>query len=155
MLLHTHTHTYADTLHTHTHTYADTLTQTDRHAMDIQTHTHTLTKYTHTNISYQYIYNSWKYNESSCEALLGVLIYNKLTFEHHVENLCRKAKNKLHALIRRNLQSHHKAKKNIFIIWMFHSRSTNNHINRIHESALTSVCNGRVSTFAELLQEDN
>ena len=37
---------------------------------------------------------------SKCEKLLGVNIDNHLTFETHVESLCRKASQKLHALLR-------------------------------------------------------
>ena len=39
------------------------------------------------------------------------------------------------------------------LIWMFHSRSANTHINRMHERALRNVCNEYVPTFDELLKK--
>ena len=41
------------------------------------------------------------------------------------------------------------------LIWMFHSRSMNNRINRLHERALRLVYNGTNLTFQELLELDN
>ena len=41
------------------------------------------------------------------------------------------------------------------LVWMFHSRSFNNKINRIHESALGSTYNNKSSSFKKLLQQDN
>ena len=38
---------------------------------------------------------------------------------------------------------------------MFHSRSANTHINRIHERALRNVYNDDVLTFVELLQQNS
>ena len=37
------------------------------------------------------------------------------------------------------------------IVWMFHSRRTNNKINRLHERTLRTVYDGDVSTFDQLL----
>ena len=37
------------------------------------------------------------------------------------------------------------------IVWMFHSRRTNNKINRLHERALRIVHDDDVSTFDQLL----
>ena len=106
---------------------------------------------------------------SSCEeTLLGILIDNKLTFEPYVENRCRKAANKFHALIRRSkymTTQQNKICHECFYqitIWLLHtylevfrSRSANTHISRIHERALRNVYIDYVSTFAELLQKDN
>ena len=41
------------------------------------------------------------------------------------------------------------------IIWMFHSRSLNNKINRLHERCLRIVYNDKQPTFEELLDKDN
>ena len=41
------------------------------------------------------------------------------------------------------------------LIWMFHNRTLNNKINRIHERALRIVYRDKTSTFTELLQKDN
>ena len=40
------------------------------------------------------------------------------------------------------------------IVWMFHSRRTNNKINRLHERALRIVYDGDVSTLHQLLGTD-
>ena len=40
------------------------------------------------------------------------------------------------------------------LVWMFHSRTLNNRINRIHERALRIVYNDDNSTFNELLKKD-
>ena len=40
------------------------------------------------------------------------------------------------------------------LIWMFHSRTMNNKINRIHERALRLVYSDHVSSFDELLKKD-
>ena len=41
------------------------------------------------------------------------------------------------------------------LIWMFHNRTLNNKINRIHERALRIVYRDKTSNFTELLQKDN
>ena len=41
------------------------------------------------------------------------------------------------------------------LLWMFHSRSLNNKINRIHERALRIAYNDKSSNFQELLDKDN
>ena len=40
------------------------------------------------------------------------------------------------------------------LIWMFHSRTLNNKINRLHEKALRIVCGDYKSKFDELLEKD-
>ena len=83
--------------------------------------------------------------------LLGITIDNKLDFTEHVSNVCKKVSTKLHALARiSNYMSTDKLRMILkaFIesqfsycplIWMFHSRSLNNRINRLHERALRLV----------------
>ena len=99
--------------------------------------------------------------------LLGIKIDNKLTFDDHVSNLCFKASQKLHALTRiRNYMSIKQSKilMKTFIlshfgycplVWMMHSRTLNNRINRIHERALRVVYKDDVSSFSDLLKKDN
>ena len=41
------------------------------------------------------------------------------------------------------------------LVWMFHSRSLNNKINRIHERALRITYNDKLSSFQNLLEKDN
>ena len=40
------------------------------------------------------------------------------------------------------------------VVWTFHNRKLNNHINRIHERALRIVYQDHNSTFEELLAKD-
>ena len=39
-------------------------------------------------------------------------------------------------------------------IWMFHSRTLNNKINRLHERCLRIIYNDKLSNFEELLHKD-
>ena len=105
-------------------------------------------------------------SNSKCEKLLGINIDNKLTFEPHVRSLCKKASQKLNAFARIACSlkcDQRKLLLNAFItsqfsyapvVWMFHSRKLNNHINRIHERALRIVYQDHNSTFEELLAKD-
>ena len=99
--------------------------------------------------------------------LLGIKIDNDLKFTEHVTTICNKANIKLHALAR---VSHFMDKEKLRVlmkafilsqfeycplIWMFHSRSLNNKINRLHERALRLVYKDNNLSFSELLEMDN
>ena len=99
--------------------------------------------------------------------LLGVQIDNELKFNEHITNLCKNANKKLHALAR---ISHLMDKEKLRIlmkafiesqfqycplVWMFHSRSLNNKINRLHERALRLVYKNYNANFDKLLEIDN
>ena len=72
--------------------------------------------------------------------LLGVTIDNKLNFNEHVDNICKKANNKLHALariakylnpdkLRILMKTFIESQFNYCpLIWMFHSRQLNSKI---------------------------
>ena len=88
---------------------------------------------------------NYEVKSSSSVKLLGITIDNKLNFNEHISKLCKKASAKLHALARVSAyMSTNKLRllSKAFIesqfgycplIWMFHSRSLNDRINRIHE----------------------
>ena len=95
--------------------------------------------------------------------LLGVYIDNNLDFSEHVSNICRKVSKKLHALQR---VSHDMNRDKLRIIMkafiesqfaycplvsMFHSRTLNNRINRLHEKALRLVYKDSSLSFENLL----
>ena len=92
-----------------------------------------------------------KITGSSSVKLLGITIDNKLNFNEHIANICKKATQKLHALARiaQYLDSHKlKLKMKTFIesqfnycplTWMFCSRTLNNKINKLHERSLKIV----------------
>ena len=104
---------------------------------------------------------------SPSEELLGITIDSELTFHKHITSLCSKANQKLSALARIAkymtidkrkilLNSFVTAQFNYCpLIWMCHSRTLNNKINRIHERALRIVYNDYKSNFKELLERDH
>ena len=99
--------------------------------------------------------------------LLGVNFEGRLNFDYHVNTLLKKTNKKYHVLAR--VCSYMDAKKrrvlmNAFVtsqffycplVWMFHSRTLNNQINKIHEKALRLVYkNETFSSFDDLLKRD-
>ena len=100
------------------------------------------------------------------EKLLRVHIDSKLSFDHHVSNLCKKASNKLYALARISPymgQNKLRSLMRAFItsqfqycplIWLLHGRQLNQKINKIQERALRITYKDTESTFNELLQKD-
>ena len=108
----------------------------------------------------------YEIHNSQSEKLLGITIDNNLTFNDHVADLCKKATKKLHALTRVSRYMNTDKKRVIMksfitsqfgycpLVWMLHSRTLNNRINRIHERALRVVYNDNASTFEEMLQRD-
>ena len=99
--------------------------------------------------------------------LLGIKLDNKLDFNDHIINICKKANSKLHALARvSNLMNKDKLRilMKAFIesqfsycplVWMFHSRTLNNKIYKLHERALRLVYKGDKLTCHQLLNMDN
>ena len=101
-------------------------------------------------------------NSSEVE-LLGITIDNQLQFKKHIDNLCRKASYKLHALRRiRNFLTVEKAKMlaNAFInsqfnyaplVWMFAGKTSINKICKIHHRTLQVIHNDYQKSYNELL----
>ena len=104
---------------------------------------------------------------SSFVDLLGIKIDKNLNFNEHVSKLTKKGNQKLHALAR---ISKYLCKDKLKIImktfinsqfnycplpWMFHNRTLNNKINRLHERALRIAYGNDSSSFQELLNLDN
>ena len=99
------------------------------------------------------------------QVLLGITIDSNLTFENHINNICKRASQKLNALARvvpyMNIQKRRIIMKSFLtsqfgycpLIWMFHSRRLNNKINSIHERALWITYQDYMSTFQELLNK--
>ena len=99
--------------------------------------------------------------------LLEVTVDNKLSFEPHLNLVCKKVIQKLLAIGR--VPKFFSDKKLIVImkafkilqfcycplVWMCHSRTLNNKIvNKLYEMALRLICDDRQSTFEELLNID-
>ena len=103
-----------------------------------------------------------KINKSDYEKLLGVTFDKKLSFKKHVEDLYKKANQKLHALARLSnyidpikseilMNSFIRSQFNYCpLVWMFHDRATNSKLNRIQERALRMVCKDSESGLADL-----
>ena len=101
------------------------------------------------------------------QVLLGITIDSNLTFENHINSICKKASQRLNALARiapyMNAQKRRAIMKSFVtsqfsycpLIWMFHNRRLNNKINSIHETALRMTYQDSASTFEELLNKDN
>ena len=99
---------------------------------------------------------------SQMETLLGVSIDSELNFENHISNICSKVSRKFTALGRiAGFITFEKSRmlfkafiKSQFkycpLIWMLHSRTINNKINRLHERPLRIVYSHQRSTFEEL-----
>ena len=100
------------------------------------------------------------------EKLLGVTIDSDLKFDIHVNNLCKKATQKLNALAPISGYTDSRKKRTIMkafitshfnyclLVWMIHSREINNKINRIHERSLILLYSNKTPTFKELLDKD-
>ena len=111
--------------------------------------------------------NEFEIESSKKEKLLGISIDTTLSFEHHITSLCKKASQKLHALARIAHYMDFEKRRSLMkafvisqlnhcrVIWMFHNRSLNNRINKIHERALRVVHQNKNLSFSELLVLDN
>ena len=83
--------------------------------------------------------------------LSGVTIDKNLNFTDHVSQLCKKGNQKLHAIaiiskylnedmLKLIMKTFIQLQLNCFpLVWMFHNRTLNNKINRLHERALRIV----------------
>ena len=116
--------------------------------------------------SVKLIINTTKIEESRKVVLLGITIDNLLIFNEHIDNLCRTANYKLHALRRiRKYLSLEKAKLlcSAFInsqfnyaplVWIFCRRKQYLKIQKIYHEALKVVYNSN-KNYDELLWNNN
>ena len=100
----------------------------------------------------------------NCEKLLGIKIDYNLIFDNHVNNLCKKAKNKLWALATANSCMNIEKKKLLMnpffniqfsycpLIWMLHSRYNDNKIKYLHKRCLRLTYCDKISSYEELLE---
>ena len=103
---------------------------------------------------------------SSCEKLLGITIYSNLKFDKRISDLWDKVSQKINALCQvtgyMSLEKRRIVMKTFvesqfnycFLIWMSHSRTLNNKINRLHERALRIFHSDYKSSFHTLLEKD-
>ena len=103
---------------------------------------------------------------TNCEKLLGIKVDSRLNFDEHLDGTIKKASRKINALSRitpfMNMSKRRIIMNSFFssqfnycpLVWMFHSRSINNKINRLHERVLRITYNDFKSSFENLLEKD-
>ena len=104
--------------------------------------------------------------ESKEEKLLRITFDQTLSFKQHVKTLCKKAIQKLHALISCYMDTEKlKQVMQAFVsshfsycrplVWMFYDRTLNHRINHIHERALRFAHKNHQTDFESLLEQRN
>jgi len=98
--------------------------------------------------------------------ILGIVFDNSLTFETHINIICKKASQKISALARVASYMSIEKRRNLMnaffrsqfnycsLVWMFHVRKLEKKINYLHERCLRIVYSDFTSTFEELLIRD-
>ena len=99
--------------------------------------------------------------------VLGINIDSKLTFENHINRICKKASAKVNALSRISYYLDPLKRRlllNAFftsqfnycpLTWMFHSRKLNNKIYRLHKRCPRLIYSDRISSYDQLLDKGN
>ena len=94
---------------------------------------------------------------------LGINLNNRLGFDSHVTTICNRVSKKLHALARiSQFMNIHKRKMTMKVciaskfgycplVWMFHSRTLNSRVNKLHERALKTLYRDYTSSFLNSL----
>ena len=100
---------------------------------------------------------------TNCVKLLGINIDSELNFKTHINFICKKANQKLHALARVSNSMDIEKRKVLFhaffqsqfsycpLVWMMHTKELNNKINRLQEKCLRIVFADNESPFEDLL----
>ena len=117
------------------------------------------------NVSDSELLNFKDLNLKNCK-ILGITIDIDLNFKGHIKNICRKAGQKLSALLR--ISSHINTDKRSLLyksmvksqfaccplVWMFCFRQSENLINKVHERALKLIYQGNCN-FEVLLEKQH
>ena len=114
-----------------------------------------------------YVHIGKKFKNSKEETILRVIVDNKLTFDSHINRVCKKAGKKLSAFSRISTFIDLNKRQILFqsmiksqfshcpLIWIFCSKKSNNLINKIQERSLRIVTNDQNSNFEGLLKSNN
>ena len=114
-----------------------------------------------------FYYDNLTLKNSNEEEILGVTIDRKLTFHQHIKKMCRKAGQKLSALLRLSPYLDTNKRKSIYttmvksqlnycpLVWMFCLRGSNNLINKLQESALRITYKDQLTDFKSLISNHN
>ena len=109
--------------------------------------------------------NGYAIKSSNFEKLLDITIYSDFTFEEHINTLCQKPSQKLHALFRISQYLSQHKKRILFktfitsqfnyclLISMCQNRGLNNKINNIHKRTLRTVYQDKKLVLQNLLQK--
>ena len=111
-------------------------------------------------------FNNLTIKNSKEREILGIKIGNSLNFNNHIKSICRKAGQKLSALLRISSNLNMRPKelyksmiKSQFsycpLVWMSCSRQSNNLINKIHERSLRISYNDQKTSYQNLLETHN
>ena len=96
--------------------------------------------------------------------LLDIEIDNKLNFEKHISNICKKASNQLNVICRLETFMGHKEKEAIIntfghsnfnygcLIWHFSCKQSQNKVEKIHERSLKFLLNDYLAVMQNLLK---
>ena len=115
-----------------------------------------------TNEEIKFLLGERKYKIEKVKSCLeSPLIINCLLLTMYIKSVIKLVKNLTHWMIikfyelRKTKNNSHSQFGYYPLIWMFHNRTLNNKINRIHEQALRIVYHDKTSNFTEILQKDN
>ena len=99
--------------------------------------------------------------------ILRIMLDRNMNFHTHIKSICRKAVQKLSALLRINTYVYQRKKVLLYksmiksqfnycpLVWMFCSRQSNNLINKVHERGLRLTCRDETKDFQQILKEQN
>ena len=99
--------------------------------------------------------------------ILGITLDRNMNFHTHIKNICRKAGQKLSALLRISPYLDQRKKVLLYksmiksqfnycpLVWMFCSRQSNNLINKVHERGLRLTYRDETKDFQQILREQN
>ena len=112
-------------------------------------------------------FNNFVIKNSKEVEILGITLDRNMNFHTHIKNICRKAGQKLRALLR--ISPYLDQRKNVLLyksmiksqfnycllVWMFCSRQSNNLINKVHERGLRLTYRDETKDFQQILREQN
>ena len=112
-------------------------------------------------------FNNLAIKNSKEVEILGITLDRNMNFHTHIKNICRKAGQKLSALLRISPYLDQRKKVLLYksmiksqfnycpLVWMFCSRQSNNLINKVHERGLRLTCRDETKDFQQILREQN
>ena len=112
-------------------------------------------------------FNNLAVKNSKEVGILGTMLDRNMNFYTRIKNICRKAGQKLSALLRISPYLDQRKKNLLYksmiksqfnycpLVWMFCSRQSNNLINKVHERGLRLTYRDETKDFQQILREQN